>query len=83
MYGLSSIKTLSCLWAVCRQVYSKHKREIEVLLFDVQACSDKLLREMEDFGCPPVFPTEVVQKKEEKEEPTIKDKAKGKKVNGL
>lgn len=28
----------------------------------IKACADKLKREMEDFGCPPVFPQDAVQK---------------------
>ena len=48
-----------------------------------QACADKLKREMEMFGCPPVFPAEGEEKVviEERDEPIIKDKAKGKKVS--
>lgn len=49
-----------------------------------QACADKLKREMELYGNPPVFPEddEEVEKKEapKSEEFIIKDKAKGKKV---
>lgn len=49
-----------------------------------QACADKLKREMELYGNPPVFPEEdeEVEKKEapKSEEIIIKDKAKGKKV---
>lgn len=49
-----------------------------------QACADKLKREMELYGNPPVFPEEAeVQEKKEApkaEEILIKDKAKGKKV---
>lgn len=49
-----------------------------------QACADKLKREMELYGNPPVFPEEdeEAEKKEapKAEEIIIKDKAKGKKV---
>ena len=39
---------------------------------------------MEEFGYPPVFPVEEEKVEEEKsDEPIIKDKAKGKKVNIL
>ena len=47
----------------------------------LQACADKLKREMQDFGFPPVFPVEQEEKEEEKSDtPVIQDKAKGKKV---
>lgn len=47
----------------------------------IKACSDKLKREMEDFGYPPKFPQETEQIEPEiKEDITIKDKSKGKKV---
>ena len=36
---------------------------------------------MADFGCPPVFPGEVEEEKEEVMEVVIKDKTKGKKVS--
>lgn len=46
----------------------------------IKACADKLKREMEDFGCPPVFPAEEEEVvKEVETEVIIKDKAKGKK----
>ena len=50
-----------------------------------QACADKLKREMEVYGNPPVFPDEKDEKDEEEkpdisDEIIIKDKAKGKKV---
>lgn len=50
-----------------------------------QACADKLKREMELYGNPPVFPEEEQEELAEKEAPKsdeiiIKDKAKGKKV---
>ena len=40
----------------------------------IKACADKLKREMEDFGCPPVFPQDTGEetKKEERGEPIIK-----------
>ena len=28
----------------------------------MQACADKLKREIEDYGCPPVFPSEAEKK---------------------
>ena len=46
----------------------------------IKACADKLKREMEDFGFPPVFPVQEVEEvkvEEKKEDPT--NKAKGKK----
>ena len=46
----------------------------------IKAGADKLTREMADFGCPPVFPTEVEEEKEEASDVVIKDKTKGKKV---
>ncbi|XP_022084467.1 leucine--tRNA ligase, cytoplasmic-like isoform X2 [Acanthaster planci] len=48
----------------------------------IKACADKLKREMEDFGCPPVFPMEMEGEDEIDKEGTdvvIKDKSKGKK----
>ena len=49
----------------------------------IKACADKLKREMEDFGFPPVFPADddQAQAKDDKdnEEFVIKDKSKGKK----
>ncbi|KAG1656306.1 Leucine--tRNA ligase, cytoplasmic [Nymphon striatum] len=46
----------------------------------IKACSDKLKREMEDYGYPPKFPEEEAAKEEEKsDEVIIKDKSKGKK----
>ena len=33
-----------------------------------QACADKLLNEMEEFGFPPVFPQDSEEKEEEKEQ---------------
>jgi leucyl-tRNA synthetase len=49
----------------------------------IKACADKLKREMDDYGYPPVFPSgeesaAVVEKADD--EPIIKDKSKGKKV---
>ena len=47
----------------------------------IKACSDKLKREMEEFGYPPIFPKDAEQTEPEiKEDFTIKDKSKGKKV---
>jgi len=48
----------------------------------IKACADKLRREIEQFGCPPVFPPEPEEAEvapEVSSEPVIKDKAKGKK----
>lgn len=47
----------------------------------IKACADKLKREMEDFGDPPVFPEhdESAVEEEKSDEPVIKDKSKGKK----
>ncbi|XP_069996006.1 leucine--tRNA ligase, cytoplasmic [Penaeus vannamei] len=45
----------------------------------IKASSDKLKREVEDFGCPPNFPEEEVQEEVQVQEVTIKDKSKGKK----
>ena len=50
----------------------------------IKACADKLKREMEDFGFPPVFPADDIQVEakednKENEEFVIKDKSKGKK----
>lgn len=47
----------------------------------IKACADKLKREMEDFGYPPVFPidnNDAVVEVEKSDVP--KDKSKGKKV---
>lgn len=49
----------------------------------IKACADKLKREMETFGNPPVFPItspdEAEKKEEVKEVPNLENKAKGKK----
>jgi len=48
----------------------------------IKACADKLKREMEQFGYPPVFPKDEGggdAPAEERQDPIIKDKAKGKK----
>ncbi|XP_071446745.1 leucine--tRNA ligase, cytoplasmic [Hetaerina americana] len=50
----------------------------------IKACADKLKREMEEYGNPPVFPAESLEVEEVKEEtPIIKDKSKGKKSKAL
>ncbi|GAB6023880.1 Leucine--tRNA ligase, cytoplasmic [Chamberlinius hualienensis] len=52
----------------------------------IKACADKLKREMEDFGFPPVFPDDAgVKSKTEGtlDEVVIKDKAKGKKSKAM
>lgn len=46
----------------------------------IKACADKLLREMETYGYPPKFPTDVEPKVVEREDVIPKDKSKGKKV---
>ena len=48
----------------------------------IKACADKLKREMELFGNPPIFPKEDDSPVEEVKEDDviIKDKSKGKKV---
>lgn len=46
----------------------------------IKACADKLKREMEQFGCPPVFPKEEVVEVVEERDGVPKDKSKGKKV---
>lgn len=52
----------------------------------IKACADKLKREMEAYGCPPIFPVEDVSKLVE-EKRTIgevpKDKSKGKKSKAV
>lgn len=50
----------------------------------LQACADKLKREMEDFGCPPTFPEPMEDAPtvvEDKGDAVLKDKSKGKKVS--
>jgi len=51
----------------------------------IKACADKIKREMEQFGVPPVFPPpEETQPEEQKrEEPVVKDKSKGKKSKAV
>lgn len=49
----------------------------------LQACADKLTREIADFGYPPQFPPEEEEEKEEVSEVIIKDKSKGKKVSDV
>jgi len=54
----------------------------------IKACADKLKREMEDYGYPPIFPIEdenvddgdVEQNETSIDEQMAKDKSKGKKV---
>lgn len=47
----------------------------------IKACADKLQREMESYGYPPVFPTDDIELVAEVERSDIpKDKSKGKKV---
>ena len=56
---------------------------LNAVVFFLQACADKLKREIEDFGCPPEFPEEEEEEKKEQErdDPVIVNKAKGKKVS--
>ncbi|XP_041358320.1 leucine--tRNA ligase, cytoplasmic-like [Gigantopelta aegis] len=49
----------------------------------IKACSDKLQREMEDFGYPPQFPPEEEDVIEKNEDFEMKDKTKGKKSKVL
>lgn len=46
----------------------------------IKACADKLKREIETYGFPPKFPAEEKVVEEVKDDFTIKDKSKGKKV---
>lgn len=46
----------------------------------IKACADKLQREMETFGFPPVFPKESSEVVVEEKSDVPKDKSKGKKV---
>jgi leucyl-tRNA synthetase len=49
----------------------------------IQACADKLKREIELYGCPPDFPEEEEEEEESSAKPgdiVVRDKAKGKKV---
>lgn len=46
----------------------------------IKACADKLQREMETFGYPPVFPTADEKVVEVEKDVVPKDKSKGKKV---
>ena len=51
-------------------------------IISFQAGADKLKREMQDFGFPPIFPIkEDEEEKSEEVEFVIKDKSKGKKVS--
>jgi len=50
----------------------------------IKACADKLKREMEDFGFPPVFPEETeTETQVANDDPIIKDKSKGKKSKAV
>lgn len=56
---------------------------LPLMLCFLQACADKLKREVELYGCPPDFPDEEEEEEEisvKTEDIIIKDKAKGKKV---
>lgn len=47
----------------------------------IKACSDKLKREIELYGNPPKFPTEIIEEKAKSDDLIPKDKSKGKKVS--
>ena len=69
----------------CLNTYSqnlcKNKQNGKIIL-SFQAGADKLKREMQDFGFPPIFPIrEEEEEKTEEVEFVIKDKSKGKKVS--
>lgn len=50
----------------------------------IKACADKLKREMEDFGCPPIFPADDNSPEtEEVDDVVVKDKSKGKKSKAM
>ncbi|KAL4709328.1 hypothetical protein ACJJTC_007060 [Scirpophaga incertulas] len=49
----------------------------------IKACADKLKREMELFGCPPVFPEEKEVSLKEEDDVVPKDKSKGKKSKAV
>ncbi|MFH4984608.1 hypothetical protein AB6A40_011317, partial [Gnathostoma spinigerum] len=51
----------------------------------IKACADKLKRELEDFGFPPVFPADEEPAADEKNEleELMKDKSKGKKSKAV
>lgn len=49
----------------------------------IKACADKLQREIETFGCPPVFPSEIIKIVEEEKDVIPKDKSKGKKSKAV
>lgn len=47
----------------------------------IKACADKLKREIELYGCPPVFPEQEEKVVEVEKDVIPKDKSKGKKVS--
>lgn len=49
----------------------------------IKACADKLKREIETFGCPPVFPVEEEKVEEMERDVVMKDKSKGKKSKAV
>ena len=50
----------------------------------IKACADKLERELEEYGYPPQFPSEIKQNDHQEEDTTIiKDKSKGKKSKAV
>ncbi|KAI1286671.1 Leucine--tRNA ligase, cytoplasmic [Halotydeus destructor] len=86
-----SFSITKCEFAVAYQRL-KGKRALFPLGFHctgmpIRACSDKLKREMETYGCPPIFPAEddssVAEDKKDNSEAVFKDKAKGKKSKAV
>jgi len=69
--GFQRLKGKTCLWP-----FGFHCTGMPI-----KACADKLKREMEEYGYPPVFPEEEEKEevKEEDKEIKIENKAKGKK----
>lgn len=49
----------------------------------IKACADKLKREIELYGCPPIFPEDVEAIKEVVDDVIVKDKSKGKKSKAV
>ena len=49
-----------------------------VIILNLKACADKLKREMEEFGFPPQFPSQVEETVVEVTDSAPKDKSKGK-----
>lgn len=49
----------------------------------IKACADKLKREMEIYGCPPVFPEDQDTLTKDEDDLALKDKSKGKKSKAV